>query len=159
MELSNEGKIAVLLNRLDFHTKEIHRREETETKLFEWSTALLLAVFAVIIALSDRSNPLPYSFIVKSIAILFVIIPTGVFIYRIISGRTRTPIQAEVIEQIEDQLHLFNDGYYIDEASLYPQSWKGNLAKSMMRRKTPVYYGLIMAFMTIGVVATIWLIL
>jgi hypothetical protein len=59
VELSGSDKVAVLLNLQDMQVKEMHRREETEQKLFEWSTSLLLTALAAIVALSQRSAALP----------------------------------------------------------------------------------------------------
>jgi len=159
VNLTDADKIAVLLNRLDFHTNEIQRREERETKLFEWSTTVLLAVFAVIVALSDRSAPLAYPILIKSIATLLIAFPTGVFAYRILSEKSSMKRQAEIVEKIEHELHLFDEGQYVADASLYPHRWKGNLAANMLKRKTPTYYVLILIIMTLCVIASLWLIL
>ena len=159
MNLADADKITVLLNRLDFHTNEIQRRQDNEMKLFEWSTALLLAVFAVILALSDRAAPLSYPLLAKSIATLLIAFPTAVFSYRILSEKPGMKRQAEIIEKIEQELRLFDEDQYISKAALYPEQWQGNLAASMLKRKTPLYYVLIMAFMTLCVIATVWLVL
>ncbi|NPV75541.1 MAG: hypothetical protein HPY59_04115 [Anaerolineae bacterium] len=159
MELSDSEKIAFLLNRLDFHTHEIHRREEKEAKLFEWSTTFLMTVFAVIIALSGRSNPLPYRILIKVIASLLIIVPNVIFILRIATERRSVYRQAQVIELIESRFHLFEEGYYVENAALYPEKWKGNLARNMYKRKTPVYYMFVLAFLLAAVTATLWLIL
>ena len=114
MELSDNDKLTLLLNRLDFHTTEIQRRKEKDTKLFEWSTTLLLTVFAVIIALSDRSSPLQYQVLIKVIASLLIITPTIIFISRILGERKSMHWQAQVIERIESKFHLFEERYYVE---------------------------------------------
>ena len=159
MELSDNDKLTLLLNRLDFHTTEIQRREEKETKLFEWSTTLLLTVFAVIIALSDRSSPLQYQVLIKVIASLLIITPTIIFISRILGERKSMHWQAQVIERIESKFHLFEESYYVEGVALYPTKWKGNLAESMLKRKTPIYYALVLILLAVGVTTTLWLIL
>jgi hypothetical protein len=159
MEISDTDKVAVLLDRLEFHTSEIHRREEKESRLFEWSTTLLLAIFAVIISLSDRADPLPYQTTVKAIASFIILIPNVVFILRIRGERRSMYKQAKVIELIETELHLFDENYYVANQALYPLTWKNNLADSMLKRKTPVYYIFILLFLLSVVVITLWLVL
>lgn len=158
MNMSDTDKITVLLNRLDFHINEIQRREEKETRLFEWSTTLLLAVFAVVIALSDRAEPLSHPVLVRIIATFLIAFPTLVFSYRIWSERPSMQRQAEVVELIQSGLYLFDKGYYIADMALYPERWKGNLAVSRLKRKTPIYYVAIILLMAICVITTMWIV-
>ena len=108
MKLSDENKTAVLLNRLDFHIHEIQRREEKETQLFEWSTALLLAVFAVTLALADPTKQLPNPQLTKLVAIFLVTVPTVIFVWRVLGERKSMARQAEIVQRIEEELHLFD---------------------------------------------------
>jgi len=159
MQLSPEDKITVLLNRLDAHTSEIQRREEKESKLFEWATTVLLTVFAVVVALSDKLTSMPYQIFVKITASLLLIIPIVIFIIRILSERKSMYRQAIVVEHIEKDLHFFEDGYYVKDISLFPDKWKGSFPDAMLKRKTPIFYSAILVVMLLGVITTIWLIL
>lgn len=159
MNLSSEDKMTILLNRLDYHTQEIKRREERETKLFEWATTLLLGVFAVIIALSNGSSQLPNELVVKIIATLLVGIPSSIFAFRILAERKTMSRQAKVIEKIQEEFKFFDEGYYIEATPLYPSRWRGSLSESMLKRKTPVIFSMILIFMTVCVMITIWLML
>lgn len=161
MNVSEDQKIAVLLNRLDFHTGEIQRRQDVELRLFEWSTGLLAAVFAVVVALSTSKSPLPNIILIKSLATLLIAAPTGMFIYRILSDRNSQRRQAEIAQTIENELHLFDKSYYVEGRSLYPEKWNStnSLPQGMMKRRTPVYYAVIMGIMLFCVVSTVWLVL
>jgi hypothetical protein len=159
MKISGADKITFLLNRMEFHTKEIQRREEKEARLFEWSTTLLLAIFAVVMALSDRSSPLPYQLPIKLIASLLIIAPTFIFIVRILGERKTMYRHAQVIEKIQSNFHLFEKGYYVKGEVLYPAKWEESLAESMLRRKTPIYYAAVLIILGLSVIATLWLIL
>lgn len=159
MNLSSEDKMTILLNRLDYHMQEIKRREERETKLFEWATTLLLGVFAVIIALSNGSTQLPNELVVKILATLLVGIPASIFAFRILDERKTMSRQAEIIEKIQEEFKFFDEGYYFEAAPLYPSRWRGNLSKNMLKRKTPIIFSLILIFMTICIMVAIWLIL
>lgn len=53
---------------------------------------------------------------------------------------------AEVVDRIEKQLHLFQDKYYGD-CSLYPKEWEGKLAESRHKRETPAFDATTMVFM------------
>jgi hypothetical protein len=88
VQLSDSDKLNVLLQLLEHQIEEIKRREGREQQLFEWATSLLLAAFAAVIALSDRSTSLPYSFYVKLLATLLIAVPTAIIAYRIL-GYTR----------------------------------------------------------------------
>jgi len=159
MDLSSEMKMTILLNRLDYHMQEIKRREDRETKFFEWATALLLGIFAVVIALSNGSTRLPNELVVKILATLLVGIPSGVFAFRILDERKTMSRQAEVVEKIQKEFKFFDEGYYVEASPLYPNRWRGNLSKNMLKRKTPIIFAWILVFMTICVFASIWLML
>ncbi len=158
MGLSDESKVTVLLNLLDRQVDEIQRREETEQKLFEWSTSLLLASFAGVVALSQKTTVLPQAVYVKLIATVMVGIPVFLAISRIVTRSSASVPNAEALERIQSLLHLFEDGYY-GSHSPYPQSWAGGLASSRLKRKSPLQKSMILALMSICVIATIWLIL
>ncbi len=159
MDFSSEEKITIMLNRLDYHMQEIKSRVEKETKLFEWSSTLLLGIFAVVIALSNGSTRIPNDLVVKIIATLLIGIPAGVFAFRILDERKTISRQAEVVEKIQEELKFFDKGYYMEASPLYPNRWKGNLSKNMLKRKTPIIFAWILIFMTICVIGTIWLML
>ena len=157
-ELSASDKTEILLKVLDDQIRSIERGEEREQQLFQWSTSLLLAAFGVVVALSDRSQALPFPIVVKSLATVLIVVPVFLSIIWIFRRSRRSVKNAEAIERIEKSLRLFEDGYYgVD--SPYPRAWEGRLAESRLRRKTPVYYALVMVIMTTCVVTVIWLIL
>jgi hypothetical protein len=160
MELSASDKTEVLLQVLDFNIKEIHRREEEQQKLFEWSTSLLLATFGAIVALSGRATSLAYPIPIKILATALIAVPTSLFIHRIMTRVRGSVGNAKAVERIEETLHLFEDGYY-GASSPYPHEWEiqGKLAKDMRKSKTPIYYALILGLMTVCVVTTVWLLL
>lgn len=158
LNISNSDKITILLNRLDFHTNEIQRREETETRLFEWATAMLLGVFIAVIALSGSSGSALSTTVNKVIASLLIGIPACLFSFRILGERRSQARQAAIIEKIENELKLFDKGFYLSANAVYPHNWQNNLAKSMLQRKTPVIYAAITVLMTLLVMLTIWLI-
>jgi|CXWL01.1.fsa_nt_gi hypothetical protein len=158
MSLSDSDKTTILLNLLDRQTSQIERREQKEQQWFEWQTGLLLATFGAIVALAQRSSPLPYLVIIKSLATVLVGIPTLLVIYRIVRQKSRSVKNAETIERIQQLLHLFDEGVYGSQ-SPYPKEWAGNLAKGRLKRTTPNYYALILLLMMACVITTIWLVL
>lgn len=161
MDVSGDQKVAVMLNRLDFHLREIERRQDVEIRLFEWSTGLLIAVFAVVIALSAPTSRLPNPLLTKSLATLLIAAPTCVFIYRILSDRKSQRRQAEIVQVIQTELHLFEKDYYAEGRALYPEIWNSvnTLPQAMMKRRTPIYYVAIMGSMLFCVAATVWFVL
>ena len=156
MVLPDGTKLTILLNILNYHLTEIHRREEKETKLFEWSTALLIAVFAVVIALAPSSNLIGRPYLVKVIASLLAVLPTVIFAYCVLSERKSMSRQAQVVEKIQEKLNVFDEGVYVDNDALYPARWRNVFAANMLKRKTPLYYAATMLFMLFFVISSIW---
>jgi len=157
-ELSNSDKTSVLLYALDFNLKEINHKEDEQQKLFEWSTGLLLASFAAIVALAGKTGPLAYPIHIKSLATGLIVIPTVLLVYRIIT-RTKDAIgNAMTAETVENLLHLFDEGYYGTHAP-FPKEWRNSLAKYVRKDKLPAYYAMIIMLMTACVVTAIWLLL
>lgn len=158
MEFSTSDKAEILLNALNFNVEEIHRREEGQLKLFEWSTALLLAAFGAVVALAGRSGPLNYPVLVKALATALITVPIFLFTQRIITRVGSSLGNAEAIQRIEETLRLFEDGYY-GAHSPYPPQWRGNLGDSIRRGKMRYYYAAILVLMTACVVTAIWVLL
>ena len=159
MDMSNSDKVAVLLNLLNYQTNEMHRQEEIAQKWFEWSASLLLAAFGVIIALSGRSSALPYPIFVKSLATILVIVPTVLFVIRILSRAIVAATNAQTMIRIEKLLHLFETKYY-GSHSPYPNAWAGDfLPNVILKRRTPLSYAFVLGLMAACVVTTIWLVL
>lgn len=75
MMFSDSDKTAILLNLLDRQIDEIQKREQAEQKLFEWATSLLLAAFAGVVALSQKSTPIPQAVLVKLLATAMISVP------------------------------------------------------------------------------------
>jgi len=158
MEFSTADKTSIVLYALDYNIKEIHRREEKQQQLFEWSTSLLLAAFGAVVALSSRSSPLPYTIPIKLIATALIAVPTFLFAYRILLHTRGSVANAKAVERIQELLHLFEDGYY-GIRSPYPQEWEGKLAEGIRKGKTPIYYAFILSLMAMCVIVAIWLLL
>jgi len=139
MDISNSDKVTVLLHLLDQQIKAIDDRVMIESRWFEWSTNLLLAAFAAIVAISVISKPLPNLPIIKIIASILVMIPAILSTLRIRNTKKGMMINASVLEGIEELLHLFENGVY-GEQSPFPPDWKGTLASGFPKRRTPTYF-------------------
>ena len=126
-------------------------------QLFEWSTALLIAVFVAVLALS--LSPIRQEYYIKIIASLLVAAPTLLFSGRVLSERRSMARQAEVVEKIQERLELFTTGVYLADSAVYPARWHGVFARNQLRRKTPYYYAATMNIMLFLVLGAIWLVL
>lgn len=158
VSFSSSDKLEILLNVLNLHYEELNRKLEKEQKIFEWCTNLLLITLGAVIALSDRSTPLPHTIYIKFITTVFVLIPVVIFIYQIHDQVSGMEKNGEIIERIQGIIHVFDEGYYTVEA-LYPKKWSGKLPRRIRGRRTPIYYSFILSLMVIGVITTIWLVL
>jgi hypothetical protein len=158
IDFTTSDKVTILLSIFEASNQTIQRREDREQKMFEWSTSLLLAAFAAMVALAGRAAPLPFPYAVKGIATVLITIPTGLFIYRINSSARGFLGSAHAIDRIGEALRLVEKGYYTED-SIYPERWSGHLSKRVLRRKTPKYYTAILVLMLLCVVASVWLLL
>jgi hypothetical protein len=153
---ATSDRVTVLLQALDNQMSAIEAGENREHLLFQWATSLLLAAFGVVVALADSSRTLRFPFVIKSLASVLVTVPLFLTIVWIFRRSRRSANNAEAVERIEKALHLFEQDYYGTD-SPYPQEWEGMLVQSRQRRKTPLYYALVLGLMAICVVAAIWL--
>ncbi|MBT3336463.1 MAG: hypothetical protein HN855_01030 [Anaerolineae bacterium] len=159
MKLSDAEKLNILLNQLNAASGQIDRRQHNEDKIFEWAITTLLAVFGVVLALSGSGYTFSNLVAVKIIASFLVIIPTIIFIVRVLSERKSIARQGIVIDRIRNELNFLKKGYYIKDEYLLPDEWHGSLSKSLRKRKTPYIYAIILTVLLVGVVTTIWMIL
>jgi len=160
MDISDDGKATVLLNLLNYRLDNIQKREQRERQWFEWTTGMLLASFAAIIALSNgSSNALSHPILVKSLATVLVVVPVCVMISRILNRKGSTE-DAKIVTRIEKLLHIFDEDYY-GSHSPYPIEWApdGLFSQMLRKRKTPFLYTVVLSIMTLSVVVTIWVIL
>jgi len=158
MNLSDSDKLTVLLKLRDDQIGEINRRRGLEQKWFEWSSSLLLAAFGAVIALSNRSNPLPHSVVVKFLATVLILVPTLLSSYRIIREKRKSVGNAESIEHIQELLQIYEENVY-GAASPYPKEWISRYARGMKKRQTLIFYSSILIVMGSCVAIAIWLIL
>lgn len=158
MRLSTSDKVGVLLKAFDFNIGEINRKEDEQQKNFEWTTSLLLAAFAAVVALSGVNIPPAYSFFIRLLATTLIAIPSSVFIIRIPVRRKDNIENAKAVESIEEALHLFQDKYYGPQ-SPFPKTWKGTFPDVVRKDKLPVYFSFIISVMAVCVIIAIWLLL
>lgn len=158
MDFSNSDKVTILLNQLNHQLDAVEDKRQREQKWFDWVSGMLLASFGVVVALSDRTNPLAYPFAVKFLASIMILVPTFIAVYRIGKEKSKAIKNAETAERIQQLLHLYDDGIYGKETP-YPQAWKGKFAAGRKKRTTPIYYSFILFLMAACVVASIWLLM
>ena len=158
MEFSNSDKVTVLLNQLSHQLEIIEQKRQREQKWFDWLSGMLLASFGVVVAISDRTNPLPYPIAIKALASIMILVPTFISVYRISREKNKAIKNAETAERIQQLLHLYDDDFYGKETP-YPKTWKGKFAAGRKERTTPTYYSFILLLMAACVVASIWLLM
>lgn len=158
MQQLTDHKVTVLLNLLDFQLHEIQRRQDREQQLFQWSTSLLLAIFGVVTALFGTTAQTPFPDTIKLLASIMVLLPISFTIYWIFRLSSQAVQNAATVERIQELLLLFDTTYY-GATSPYPGSWQGNFATDLRRRRTPMYYAIILSTMAVCVVLLLWLVL
>jgi len=159
MEDLNSEKISVLLKLLDNQISELQHKDEQGQKWFEWTTSLLLAAFGAIVALSNRSMPIPQPIVVKSLATVLVSLPTLLFISRILSRSRGAATNAKTIVRIQKLLFVFDEKYY-GTHSPYPEAWSSDYLETLvLKRRTPFTYVWVLMLMASCVITAIWVIL
>lgn len=158
MKASDIDQTSVLLRLLEYQFGQIEVKEQREQKWFEWTTSLLLATFGAVVALSQRSSPLPFSIIIKSIASILIAAPSIIAAQRMLREKSKSILNAETITRIGQLLHLYEGEVYGHRSPL-PESWESSFAVARRNRKTPNQFAFIVLIMAICVIATIWLIL
>lgn len=153
-----DTKVTILLNALDFQLHEIQRRQDREQQIFQWSTSLLLTIFGVVTALYSTTSTTPFPALIKVLASLMVSLPILFSTYWIFRLSSQAVNNAATVERIQNLLLLFDTSYYGAE-SPYPQTWHGSLARNLRKRRTPLYYALILGTMALCVVLAIWVVL
>lgn len=149
-------KTQILLKVLEMQDDGLTRASEREQQIFQWSSTMLLAVFAGIVTLATASDRKALPLMAKPLISLVILIPVILSIIWIFRCRKKAMEYARVFEKIEEILHLFEAGYY-GPASLLPAHWSGQLVKTIRKSKTPVYYTVILLFLAICVIVSIWL--
>jgi hypothetical protein len=159
-DFSMDNKVSILLKLLEVQTEELRRKDEVEQLLFQWTTGLLLAVFGGVLALSGKAVALPSlsAMSVRILASIIVVIPALISLVWIFRRSRISTENTKAIENIQELLHLFEDGYY-GPHSPYPHHWQGQFTKGRLKRKTPKYYASVILLMSACVVAAIWLVL
>ena len=157
-EISESSRVAVLLKLLEMQTESMERKANVEQTLFQWTTSLLLAVFGVIIALADKTANLPQALAIKVLSTLIITAPALLSIIWIFR-RARTSVNnAVAIEKIQELLGVFDEKAY-GSGSPFPKGWRGKFAAGRAKRKTPLYYAVVIGFMALCVILAIWLVL
>ena len=158
MDFVDSDKISVLLNIHSNEWDEIRRRQDSQQQIFEWSTGFLVAIFGVVIALSNQTDPIPHPILIKIIATILISIPTILLSDRLSRHSGSAMQSAQAVERIEKLLKLYEDGFY-GSHSPYPQEWAGKLAQSILKSTTPVYQIRILCLMAICVAVSFWALL
>ncbi|MCG8351575.1 MAG: hypothetical protein MI924_27730 [Chloroflexales bacterium] len=153
-----DTKITVLLNTLDFQLNEIQRQQDHEQQIFQWAMSFLLTLFGAIMALFGVTTTTQFPVIIKILASVIVVFPIVFSMYWIFRLSAQAVNNAIAAERIQSFLLLFHPNYYGPEA-LYPQEWRGNLAKDIRKRRTPLYYAITMVMMTACLEISIWTLL
>ncbi len=109
-----------------WYKEEVFRRREHMVRLTAFSCAflVLLLVGFLFIPASFSADQLHMIF-----ALLGVILFSGLFGYFILQQRARHIMAKQTLIEIERALGLYEEGFYLEESTLYPIQWQSDWTK------------------------------
>ena len=106
---------------------ELNNRREAESKIFTWSTNIILTLIGALLILrpSESAFWVAYGYWGKgivSLAVAFITIYSSLWQTRYRKYRDQN---ASVITKIDKLLHYYEKGFYMKGEALFPDSWMG----------------------------------
>jgi hypothetical protein len=124
-DFSVQDKIDILKHAEAMQRGELANRREEETKVFTWSSTILLAIVgALLVAQLSGDFVWGMSGIrTKLVITLMIAMPTAVSVIWQVQQHRYHLKAARVILHIERLLHYFEEGFFDPDGSLFPAEW------------------------------------
>jgi hypothetical protein len=116
-----DQQIEILKALYPSYKEEVYRRREQMMKLtaFACSFLVLLLVTMLTASVSSRPDLTTALFAVSGVALF-----SALFAYLILQQRNRHRMAKEALIEIERLLGLYDEGFYLEGKSLYPEHWQ-----------------------------------
>ena len=145
-----DAQLEVLKVLYPWYKEEVFRRREQMMRLTAFASAFLVLLLVTMLAVPSaaHSGPTGGLFAITGIALF-----TAIFAYLILQQRDRHRMAKEALIEIERAMGLFEEGFYTEGKSLYPDEWQTDWNRD---RSVTVYLTVLTA-LTVLVIAAVLL--
>lgn len=121
MRTPGEEQLEVLKILYPWYKEEVFRRREQMMRLTAFASAFLVLLLVTMLAVQGGSR---HDVMGKLFAVTGVILFSGIFGYLILQQRDRHRMAKQALIEIERALGLYEEGLYLLDKPLYPESWQ-----------------------------------
>ena len=116
-----DEQIEILKALYPSYKEEVYRRREQMMKLTAFACSFLVLLLITMLTASASSRP---DLTTALFAVSGVTLFTALFTYLILQQRNRHRMAKEALIEIERLLGLYDEGFYLEGRSLYPEHWQ-----------------------------------
>lgn len=116
-----DQQIEILKALYPSYKEEVYRRREQMMKLTAFACSFLVLLLVTMLTASAPSYP---AFTTALFAVTGVALFSALFAYLILQQRNRHHMAKESLIEIERLLGLYDEGFYLEGKSLYPENWQ-----------------------------------
>jgi hypothetical protein len=149
MKSLRDQQVEILKALYPSYKEEVYRRREQMMKLTAFACSFLVLLLVTMLAAPapPRSDVTTALFAVTGVALF-----SALFAYLILQHRNRHHMAKEALIEIERLLGLYDEDFYLEGGSLYPQHWQTDW---LADRSVTVYLTLL-ATLTVLVIAAVF---
>ncbi len=145
-----EQQLEVLKIIYPWYKEEVFRRREQMMRLTAFASAFLVLLLVTTLAVQDGSR---HEVTGKLFAVTGVMLFSGVFGYLILQQRDRHRMAKQALIEIERALGLYEEGLYLPDKPLYPESWQ----TAWLGDRSVTVYLTVLTALTVLVIAAVLL--
>lgn len=143
-----DQQIEILKALYPSYKEEVYRRREQMMKLTAFACSFLVLLLVTMLAAPSRSDTTTALFAVTGVALF-----AALFAYLILQQRNRHRMAKEALIEIERMLGLYDEGFYLEGRSLYPENWQTD----WLGDRSVTVYLVILTTLTVLVIAAVFL--
>lgn len=148
MKSLRDQQVDILKALYPSYKEEVYRRREQMMKLTAFACSFLVLLLITMLAAPAPSRS---EFTTALFAVTGVALFSALFAYLILQQRNRHHMAKEALIEIERLLGLYDEGFYLESKSLYPEHWQTDW---LADRSVTVYLS-VLATLTILVIAAV----
>ena len=117
----HDGQVEILKVLYPWYKKEVYRRREQMMRLTAFASAFLVLLLVTMLAVPAGVH---HNMTTSLFAIPGVALFSALFAYLILQQRNRHRMAKQALIEIERLLGLYDEGFYLEGKSLYPEHWQ-----------------------------------
>ena len=148
MKSLRDQQVDILKALYPSYKEEVYRRREQMMKLTAFACSFLVLLLVTMLAAPalSRSDVTTVLFAVTGVALF-----SALFAYLILQQRNRHHMAKEALIEIERLLGLYDEGFYLESKSFYPEHWQTD----WLADRSVTVYLTILTTLTVLVVAAV----